>query len=319
MAGEKRKAEEIIEKEDIKNKKKAEASDSDSDSENEDEEINEIIDVDFEFFDPQPQDFYGYKILLKQIFGNDHEYINLSDLADLVLSQPLLGSSVKVQSEDPKKEDPYAMLSVLNMQEHKDKESIKQIKKYLNDRLTKKPVSLKKLNAFLEDESKPVGILLNERLINMPPQVVPPMFRMLLEEIQWAIEDKEPYEFAYYMIISKLYRMVESKVDKDENAPQTSVKKGKKSKIEKIDPEDLNKVFYFQPEDEVIEKYSVLKVDFRMAKATNTDSKRTFYDYGIDPFRRVLVFPADKLQTITDEISELLKEPENNKQAEKKQ
>jgi len=23
----------------------------------------------------------------------------------------------------------------------------------------------------------------------MPPQVVPPMFRMLLEEIQWAIED----------------------------------------------------------------------------------------------------------------------------------
>jgi len=23
----------------------------------------------------------------------------------------------------------------------------------------------------------------------MPPQVVPPMFRMLLEEIQWAIDD----------------------------------------------------------------------------------------------------------------------------------
>jgi len=301
MTGEKRKADEIVEKKDNY--------DSDSDTENEDEEINEIVDVDFEFFDPQPQDFYGYKILLKQIFGNDHEYINLSDLADLVLSQPLLGSSVKVQSEDPKKEDPYAMLSVLNMQEHKDKVSIKQIKTYLNERLTKKPVSLKKLNGYLNDESKPVGLLLNERLINMPPQVVPPMFRMLLEEIQWAIEDKEPYNFAYYMIISKLYRMVESKVDKDENAPQTSVKKNKKSKI---DPEDLNKVFYFQPEDEIVEKYSVLKIDFRMAKATNTDSKRTFYDYGIDPFRRVLIFPADKLQLITDEISELLKEPENN-------
>lgn len=58
------------------------------------------------------------------------------------------------------------------------------------------------------------------------------------------------------MIISKLYRMVESKVDKDENAPQTSVKKNKKSRI---DLEDLNKVFYFQPEDEIIEKvYSYL-------------------------------------------------------------
>jgi len=27
----------------------------------------------------------------------------------------------------------------------------------------------------------------------MPPQVVPPMFRMLLEEIQWAIEDVWKY------------------------------------------------------------------------------------------------------------------------------
>jgi len=40
MTGEKRKAEEIIEKEDIKNKKKEEISNSESDSENEDEEIN---------------------------------------------------------------------------------------------------------------------------------------------------------------------------------------------------------------------------------------------------------------------------------------
>lgn len=31
--------------------------------------------------------------------------------------------------------------------------------------------------------------MLNERLVNMPVQVVPPMFRMLEEELQWAIDD----------------------------------------------------------------------------------------------------------------------------------
>lgn len=296
MSGVKRKADDILEK--GKEKAIKESKGSDSENENENEEINEIIDVDFEFFDPQPQDFHGYKILLKQTFGNDHESVNLSDLADLVLSQPLLGSSVKVQSEDCKKEDPYAMLSVINMQEHKDKESIKEIVKYLNERCAKKPVSLKKLNALLEDKDKPVGLLLNERLINMPPQVVPPMFKMLLEEIQWAIEDKEPYQFEYYMVISKLYRMVESKVDKEDD--QTSTKTGKAEKP--------GEVFYFQPEDEIIEKYSTLKIDFRMAKSTNTDSKRAFYDYGIDTFRRILILPADKLQKVVDEIEVELKD-----------
>ncbi len=34
-----------------------------------------------------------------------------------------------------------------------------------------------------------VGLLLGERLINMPVQVIPPMYRMLLDEIQWANEE----------------------------------------------------------------------------------------------------------------------------------
>jgi hypothetical protein len=34
-----------------------------------------------------------------------------------------------------------------------------------------------------------VGLIVSERLINMPVQTAPPMFRMLLEELQWACED----------------------------------------------------------------------------------------------------------------------------------
>lgn len=76
-----------------------------------------MLDVEFEWFDPQPEhDFHGLKILLRQLFDVDAQSINLSALADLVLAQPLLGSTVKVEGNET---DPYAFLTVLNLHEHK--------------------------------------------------------------------------------------------------------------------------------------------------------------------------------------------------------
>lgn len=51
-----------------------------------------------------------------------------------------------------------------------------------------------KLVELLKDTSKNnIGLILSERLINMPVQIVPPMYKMLQEEIQWAIEDVNMY------------------------------------------------------------------------------------------------------------------------------
>ena len=76
-----------------------------------------MLDVDFEFFDPQPEvDFHGLKTLLRQLLDIDAELIDLSALSDLILSQPLLGSTVKV---DGNTTDPYAFLTVLNLHAHK--------------------------------------------------------------------------------------------------------------------------------------------------------------------------------------------------------
>lgn len=85
----------------------------DSDSSSEMDTIN----VDFEWFDPQPEyDFHGLKILLRQLFDVDAQLFDLSALADMILAQPLLGSTVKVDGNET---DPYAFLTVLNLKEHK--------------------------------------------------------------------------------------------------------------------------------------------------------------------------------------------------------
>jgi BCCIP len=48
----------------------------------------------------------------------------------------------------------------------------------------------KALSNLLEEGSNgDVGLVLSERIINMPAAVAPPSYKMLLEEIQWANED----------------------------------------------------------------------------------------------------------------------------------
>ena len=77
----------------------------------------DMLDIDFEWFDPQPQvDFHGIKTLLRQLFDADSQLLDLSALTDIILAQPLLGSTVKVDGNET---DPYAFLSVLNLYEHK--------------------------------------------------------------------------------------------------------------------------------------------------------------------------------------------------------
>lgn len=83
--------------------------DEDSDSE------GSLINVDFDFFDPQEIDFLALKRLLSQLFQADTELLCIHELAELILSQPLVGTTVKTDGKDS---DPYAVLTVLNMQVH---------------------------------------------------------------------------------------------------------------------------------------------------------------------------------------------------------
>jgi protein BCP1 len=77
----------------------------------------DMVNVDFEWFDPQPAvDFHGLKTLLRQLLDVDSQLFDLSELADIILSQPLLGSTVKVDGNET---DPYAFLTVLNLTTHK--------------------------------------------------------------------------------------------------------------------------------------------------------------------------------------------------------
>jgi hypothetical protein len=58
------------------------------------------------------------------------------------------------------------------------------LKKLENDKLRRDFIQ-----KLFDDESKPLGLVLSERMMNIPVQVAPHLHKNLYEEITWAVED----------------------------------------------------------------------------------------------------------------------------------
>ncbi|KAL7814176.1 p21-C-terminal region-binding domain-containing protein [Trichoderma aethiopicum] len=264
------------------------------DEDSSDDEDFDMVNVEFEWFNFDPDiDFHGTKSLLRQLFDVDANLFNMSALSDLVLSQPTIGSTVKV---DGKANDAYAMLTVLNTHEHRDKEPMKDILKYLVDKAQTNP-SISAV-AELLGAQKPVGLVLSERLINMPSEIAPPLYTMLVEEVEDALEDKEPYDFSHYLILSRTYQEVESTLDVED-------RKRKKAKEEAS-------TYHFHPEDEVLEKYAVAHGSFRYTKEDDAvaDSKRAFQEMGIKTFGHMILIEASKFKEAVKAVGDYIAAPQ---------
>ncbi|KAH6723189.1 p21-C-terminal region-binding protein-domain-containing protein [Leptodontidium sp. 2 PMI_412] len=255
----------------------------------------DMVNVEFEWFNFKPDvDFHGLKSLLRQLLDVDSQLFDLSALADLILSQPTVGSTVKVDGDET---DAYAFLTILNLHEHREKKIIKDLTEYLIEKSKSSP-SLAPLGSLLTSSSQ-VGIVLGERLINVPAEIAPPMYTMLIDEIEAAVEDKEPYEFTHYLILSKTYNEISSSLDQ-EDAPRT-----KKNKAAKASRE----VFYFHPEDEVLQKHALASGSFEYTKDEGegmADSKRAFSEMGIKPQGSMILIEASKFEGAAKAIGEYL-------------
>lgn len=129
------------------------------------------------------------------------------------------------------------------------------------------------------------------------------MYKMLLEEIAWALEDKEPYTFSRYLILSKTYMEVASTLDEEESRPQKKKKKDAGAKQNK-------ELFYFHPEDEVLERHSVCHGGFEYTKQEgegHSDSKRTFQELGVRPQGHMILIEGKGFEGAVKAVAEYLK------------
>ena len=274
-----------------------------------------MVNVDFEFFAPNPDvDFHGLKFLIGQLLDADNTSIDVSALTNLILEQPSLGSTIKL---DGMESDPCAFLTVLNLREHKvcssrshpaaetdptqDNSAIKTLTEYMAQRSTKNEALAPIAQVLSPSSDATVGFIFTERIINVPPQLAPALYKLIHEEIDMALKDGQPYSFTHYLILSKTYIEVDSKLDQEEARPQ------KKKKATQAAPE----TFYFHPEDECLHKSALAYGDYNLVKEAaegDSDFKRAFQETGIKPQGHMILIEASKFEATVAALEEYMRD-----------
>ena len=116
-----------------------------------------------------------------------------------------------------------------------------------------------------------VGLIISERIINMPPQIAVPLYQTLANEVKKAKTKNLPFNFTHYAIISKILMAPE--------AAQAGI-------------------MYTNAEEEVF----VPECEF-ILDTKNTDEESRIVTLSQDDFiekKKVMVFRADKLDKIVN-------------------
>lgn len=144
---------------------------------------------------------------------------------------------------------------------------------------------------ILENDSEALGLLINERFVNIPAQISVPLLENLTSEIKRANNKRMAFDFSYYVLICKLYKMEDQKM-------------GKKAKSKKKRNGEEPTVIWSNPEEEIFAEDATCSFEFSVEKESDSGLSGTWTegDDEMVPYRRVLLFEATKLQSIIDKI-----------------
>ena len=148
----------------------------------------------------------------------------------------------------------------------------------------------------LENDSAPIGLLINERFVNIPAQISIPLLENLILEMKRATSKKMPFEFTYLILICKLYKTTEQ----DESSKKN---KNKRKNTEEPD------IFWSNPEEEIFAEEATFSFEFSVELDSDSglSGAWTESDKEMIPYRRVLLFEASKLPVILDKIKKQVK------------
>ncbi|KAK9496578.1 hypothetical protein O3M35_013138 [Rhynocoris fuscipes] len=262
----------------------------------------EEIQVEFEGRIPCDTDYHGIKQLLQQLFLKAH--INLAELTELIIGQNFIGSVVKqsdiddVQDDDDDEDDSkdvFGITSVINLTEKKELECISQLRTLLVELSTEHGTDRCNtlIRTLLADETKPLGLIINERFVNIPPQISVPLLQSLSKEIKRACDKNLAFEFSYYIFICKLYKL-------DEKAKNKKKKKGKAGQEQEL--------VWSNPEEELIDQAADARFEFCVKDDIDSGLSGNWLedDVTMIPYRRVLILSADKLDTVINTIQQTI-------------
>jgi len=236
------------------------SSDSDTESETELDGV-ENIDIEFEAQSPVETDFHGIKQLLDRLFLTQR--VDLSELANLIISQTNVGSTIKVvidDDDDDENDEVYGISSLLSLKKHKEKHCVEELKNGIMSKC--KSVEADKCETLRNIlEKKNVGFLVNERFINIPPQFAVPLHKTLRAEVEEVALEDSDFKFDYLLVISKTLQATEQ----PGNVENKKIKRKRKDEMDEMKIEELE---YTNVEDKIFHKACDFCFSYSVTEAT---------------------------------------------------
>ena len=276
-----------------------EEDEDDSDEEDEEDEVvNEEVNIEFEAYSISDNDYDGIKKLLQQLFLKAP--VNTAELTDLLIQQNHIGSVIKQtdvseDSDDDVDEDEiFGFISLLNLTERKGTPCAEQIKELIL-RLCEKNCeksTVEELDRLFNDTARPVGFLLSERFINVPPQIALPMHQQLQKELAEVRRTNKPCgKCHFYLLISK-----------------TFVEAGKSNSKKKRSNQKKEALMFANAEEEFFYEKAILKFNYSVQEESDPclGGRWSFDDVPMKPLRTVMLIPGDKMNEIMEKLKEHL-------------
>ncbi|KAM4896967.1 BRCA2 and CDKN1A-interacting protein isoform 2-T2 [Sylvia borin] len=234
-----------------------------------DEPIDEEVNIEFEAHSISDNDYNGIKKLLQQLFLKAP--VNTAELTDILIQQNHIGSIIK------------------------GTQCAEQIKELLLSRCEQSCEQrvLEQLSKLLNDSTKPVGLILSERFINVPPQIALPMHQQLQKELTEAQRTNKPCgKCHYYLLISKTFT--------EATKSKSKRKEGKNQPKEEL--------MFANAEEEFFHEKALLKFNYSVQEESDTclGGRWSFDDVPMKPLRTVIVVPADGIHGIMEKLKDYL-------------
>lgn len=214
------------------------------------------VEVTLDFYDPSSADDASIQNFLvpflKRLPSANSPSLKQA-LSQTICGQTRVGTTIKVEDD----EAPVGFISCLNARSHRE------MLRPLLSALGKKDGGEKKLFSNVvarcidpekgKFEGEKMGVLVTERVVNIPPLVIPKLLEAVFCEIEWAVEDeptpqlREEFRFGWYLYISEAFIAPDGAADDVEDGMGTEKGKGnedgekkKKKKSKKKQKVDLN-------------------------------------------------------------------------------
>lgn len=184
---------------------------------------------------------------------------------------------------DSDDDDVYGIISLISLSDKVNEECIKQIKNILLSRIPKD----NNISVVLKNTSVNVGLVVNERFVNLPPKISLPSYQQLLNDLKTAkeIKNNPDFKLSWFLIVCKIKKMRESKQKKVATSGET--------------------IIYINAEDEIFDEFAEHKYEYSVADQCDDSALGGDWEddqHLFEPFRKILLLSTDNYYKAIDRL-----------------